>query len=96
MEAEAVFTVQQVAATAFLLYMCKLCRFPQTAMTVPDTNFQQPPLPSIWSARSSKPPLRQACRTDRILPRNLLIVEPCNDTGRGGYERWATPTLDVR
>ena len=79
MEAEAVFTVQQVAATAFLLYMCKLRRVPDCReCTVPDANFQQPPLPSTWSARSSKL-LRQSCRTDRILPRNPLIVVPCNE-----------------
>ena len=66
MEAEAVFTVQQVAATAFLLYMCKLhpvLVYPKSSCLTP----RQLPLPSIWSARSSKPlPTAEACHQSTI------------------------------
>lgn len=42
MEAEAVFTVQQVAATGFLLYMCKLCRLPDYPYNPSDSALHSP------------------------------------------------------
>lgn len=53
MEAEATFTVQQVAAAAVMLYLCESPTHPFATPENPP-NLRQPPLPSIWSARSSK------------------------------------------
>lgn len=60
MEAEATFTVQQVAATAFMLYLCAYIMFTDASDSYAYANSVTPLPPGVWSKLMLTTPFRTA------------------------------------